>query len=82
MNLSGCGERGLYARDSGKIRTVTQAKIDRKREVKDDFRYEEEMWMIYATTLNHMTLYEKFFPTFRQNRQSWSSISGHECCRG
>ncbi|XP_023642081.1 uncharacterized protein LOC111831581 [Capsella rubella] len=58
-----CGERGHYARDCGNVRTATQAKLDRKREVKDDFTYDEDMWMLYTTTANHMTPYEKFFTT-------------------
>ncbi|KAL1197402.1 hypothetical protein V5N11_011988 [Cardamine amara subsp. amara] len=62
-----CGERGHYARDcdTRKMQLVAKAadKEQQKIGVKADFTYDEDMWMVYKTTSEHMTPYEKFFST-------------------
>ncbi|KAL1197403.1 Retrovirus-related Pol polyprotein from transposon RE1 [Cardamine amara subsp. amara] len=67
-----CGERGHYARDCA-TRKLQQAQIDQKKNQKPEhlmlavtfggLTFDENMWMIYSNSSNHMTPYVKYFTT-------------------
>lgn len=84
VNLSGgrgqcfqCGEIGQYARDCCNTMNLQPAATlqARKREVKDCFTYDEDLWMIYTTTENHMTPYEKFFTSLDRTYRGGVQLS-------
>ncbi|KFK39413.1 hypothetical protein AALP_AA3G241600 [Arabis alpina] len=72
-----CGKQGHLASDCGNTRNqqmmATHAEIDETWNEKPkhqmltatsvDFTYDEDMWMLYTTSTDHMTPYVKFFTT-------------------
>ncbi|BAB01446.1 unnamed protein product [Arabidopsis thaliana] len=77
VNLGG-GERGHCARDCCNTRNLQPGATlqAQKREVNDDFTYDEDMWMLYTTTENHMTPYEKFFTSLDRTYRAGVQLAG------
>ncbi|XP_024014997.1 uncharacterized protein LOC112088877 [Eutrema salsugineum] len=79
-----CGGRGHIARDCNKTRKDQQRQAEKQNQSRDEVlpeyqmfafdighkTYDKDMWMVYSTTSNHMSPYEKYFTTLDRTHKA------------